>query len=187
MSTGETMKSTFKKLVILSLVATASTMITAKPMPNSIIVDDKAVVPVLKTQIIRKVTGQEPVRTVEATIFEVTNKGQDIVAREVLLQDHEGTFSEKQMSNPTIKKGSVIVPLSKIDITTTIKQDGEKIAETRVIDASGVEIKKDEAPIRRNLQLEQQHISEINEKMTHAVEKENGITTRDVIYFDEVE
>lgn len=187
MSMGKTMKSTFKNLVILSLVVTASTMTMAKPMPNSIIVDDKAVVPVIKTQIIRKVAGQEPVRTVEATIFEVTNKGQDIIARDVILQDKEGTFSEKQMSNPVIEKGSVIVPLSKIDITTTVKQDGEKIAETRVIDASGVEIKKGEAPIRRNLQLEQQSISETNEKMSHAVVKENGVTTRDVIIFDEAE
>lgn len=182
---GKTMQFTFKKLVLLSLVATATTMTMAQPMPNSIIVDDKAVVPVIKTQIIRKINGQAPVRTVEATIFEVSNKGQDIVAREVVLQDNEGTFSDKQMSNPVIKKGSVIVPLSKIDITTTIKQDGEKIAETRVVDASGVEVKKDEAPIRRDLQLEQQSITETNEKMSHAVMKENGVTTRDIIIFDE--
>lgn len=175
-----------KMLLATALLTLASSSVLAKPMPNSIMVDDKAVVPIVKTQIIRKVAGQAPVRTVEATIFEVTNQGQDIVAREVVLQDNAATFSEKQMSNPVLKKGSVIVPISKIDITTTTKQDGEKIAEKRVIDAAGVELQKDKAPIRRDLQLEQQRIAKTNEKLSHAVVKENGVTTRDVVIFDEV-
>mgnify|MGYP003432922163 FL=1 len=96
------------QVLSLGLLTLVSTFTTAKPMPNSIIVDDKAVVPVVKTQIIRRVEGQEPVRTVTATIFEVTNQGKDIVARDIELQDKEGTFSEKQMSNPVIDRKSVV-------------------------------------------------------------------------------
>ncbi len=53
---------------------------------------DKAVVPVLKTEVIRRVAGQEPVRQVTATVLEMTNKGQDIVAREIELSDHQSDF-----------------------------------------------------------------------------------------------
>ena len=42
---------------------------SAAPMPNSIVVKDKANVPVLKTEVIRKVAGEPPVRHVESTIF----------------------------------------------------------------------------------------------------------------------
>ena len=62
-------------ILAVSVCVMASSMALAKPMPNSILVDDKAIVPIVKTQIIRTVKGQEPVRTVEATIFEVSNKG----------------------------------------------------------------------------------------------------------------
>ena len=81
------MKATQKILAFMLLSMSAS--VFAVPMPNTIIVEDKAVVPVLKTEIIRKVAGQEPVRQVEATVFEVTNNGQDIVAREIQLQDNQ--------------------------------------------------------------------------------------------------
>ncbi len=56
------------KLLGLTLAFVSQTM--AAPMPNTITVEDKAVVPIVKTQIIRSVAGQEPVRTTEATIFE---------------------------------------------------------------------------------------------------------------------
>ena len=58
-------------------------------MPNSIVVEGKAVVPILKTEVIPRVTGQEPKRIVDATIFEVTNQGKDIIAREVHLEDKQ--------------------------------------------------------------------------------------------------
>jgi len=64
-----------------------SVVVIAAPMPNSIVVEGKAVVPILKTEVIRRVTGQEPKRSVDATIFEVTNQGKDIIAREVHLED----------------------------------------------------------------------------------------------------
>ena len=173
------------QVLSLGLLTLVSTFATAKPMPNSIIVDDKAVVPVVKTQIIRRVEGQEPVRTVTATIFEVTNQGKDIVARDIELQDKEGTFSEKQMSNPVIKQGSIIVPTSKIELTTKITQDGEVIGEAKTVDAAGVEVKKDGEAIRRELQLEQITNPQAQEKVTHAVAKEGGVTTRDIVIFDE--
>lgn len=175
------------RALTLGILFTTSAVVSAKPMPHSIIVDDKAVVPVVKTQIIRTVKGQAPVRTVEATIFEVSNQGQDIVAREVVAQDNEAQFSDKQMSNPVIKKGGVIVPTSKIELTTTTTQEGQKIAETKTVDAAGVEIKKGGEVIRRELQLEQMNNVEAKEKVTHAVAKENGVTTRDVVIFNESE
>lgn len=173
------------KIVLTSLLAMASTGVIAQPMPNSILVDDKAIVPIVKTQIIRTVKGQTPVRTVSATIFEVSNQGQDIVARDVVMQDNESTFSEMQMSNPVIQKGSLIVPTSKIELTTTVKQDGATVSETKTIDASGVEFKKDQAPIRRDLKLEQQTNVDAKEKVSHAVLSENGVVTKDVVVFDE--
>ncbi len=176
-----------QKTLAISVCAVISAVAVAKPMPNSILVDDKAIVPIVKTQIIRTAKGQAPVRTVEATIFEVSNKGQDIVARDVILQDNESTFSEKQMSNPVIKKGGLIVPTSKIELTTTVKQGNETISENKTIAASGVEFKKDEAPIRRDLKLQQQISPDSTEKMSHAVIRENGVITKDVVIFDEIE
>ena len=172
-------------ILAVSVCVLTSSMALAKPMPNSILVDDKAIVPIVKTQIIRTVKGQEPVRTVEATIFEVSNKGQDIVARDVVLQDNESTFSEKQMSNPVLKKGGLIVPTSKIELTTTVKQGTETISQNKTIDASGVEFKQDQAPIRRDLKLQQQTSPDSREKMSHAVLSENGVVTKDVVVFDE--
>ena len=174
-----------QKFLALSVCVVASSAVVAKPMPNSISVDDKAIVPIVKTQIIRTVKGQAPVRTVEATIFEVSNKGQDIVARDVVLQDNESTFSERQMSNPVLKKGGLIVPTSKIELTTTVKQGTETISENKTIDASGVEFKKDQTPIRRDLKLQQQTSPDSREKMSHAVISENGVVTKDVVVFDE--
>ncbi len=112
------MKSIRTLLAFSTLSAAAGAF--AAPMPNTIVIDDKAVVPVLKTEVIRKVQGQAPVRTVEATVFEVSNKGRDIVAREIQLQDNQGQFSDKPLSIPVLKQGSVIVPTSKIELNKTI-------------------------------------------------------------------
>ncbi|QIO07089.1 hypothetical protein [Acinetobacter shaoyimingii] len=168
-----------------ALLVLGSMAVVAQPMPNTIIVDDKAVVPVLKTQIIRRVEGQQPVRTVEATIFEVSNKGQDIIAREVVLQDNEKEFSDKKMSIPVVQQGGVIVPTSKIEVKTTVKQDHDVIAESKHIDAAGVEFRRGEAPVQRQLKLEQIRNPEANEKVTHAVVHENGVQIKDVVVFSE--
>ena len=179
------MKATQKILAFMLLSMSAS--IFAVPMPNTIIVEDKAVVPVLKTEIIRKVAGQEPVRQVEATVFEVTNNGQDIVAREIQLQDNQAQFSDKQLSAPVIKKGSVIVPTSKVEVNKTIKQDGQVLIQTKIIDAEGVEFKKGQEPVKRTLQLEQAKIPENSAKVSHAVLTENGVVTKDVTVLSEDE
>lgn len=179
------MKATQKVLAFMLLSMSAS--VFAVPMPNTIIVEDKAVVPVLKTEIIRKVVGQEPVRQVEATVFEVTNNGQDIVAREIQLQDNQAQFSDKQLSAPVIKKGSVIVPTSKVEVNKTIKQDGQVLIQTKSIDAEGVEFKKGQEPVKRTLQLEQAKIPESGAKVSHAVLTENGVVTKDVTVLSEDE
>jgi hypothetical protein len=61
------MKLTSKLLGLSIFAFVGQTM--AAPMPNTITVEDKAVVPIVKTQIIRSVAGQDPVRTTEATIL----------------------------------------------------------------------------------------------------------------------
>lgn len=59
-------------LLVLSLLS-ISVVVIAAPMPNSIVVEGKVVVPILKTEVIRlRVAGQESDRNVDATIFEVT-------------------------------------------------------------------------------------------------------------------
>lgn len=174
-----------KKLLAAAIFGCCMTEGIAAPMPNSIVVENKAVVPVLKSQVIRKVEGQAPIRRVEATIFEVTNKGQNIVAREVVLQDGETQFSDKKLSIPVLKPAGVIVPISKIELNTTYKQDGEVMSKSKSIDATGVEFIEGKAPIHRELKLDQLTISEANEKVTHAVVKEDGVQTKDLIIFSE--
>lgn len=180
------MRSISKKLAVATLFV-VSTVSFAAPMPNSIMVEDKAVVPVLKTEVLRRVEGQKPVRHVEATILEITNKGKDIVAKEVVFDDTLGQFSDKRLSIPVIQKGGVIVPTSKIELNTTLKQDGEIIQQTRTIDAEGVEFKKDQVePLKRTLKL-QQNTGADKARITHTVMTEDGATTRDLLMVDTVE
>ena len=177
--------SRFTSFAILS--GSISLCAVAAPMPNSIVVDDKAVVPVLKTEVLRRVEGQKPIRHVEATILEITNKGKDIVAKEVVFNDTLGQFSDKKLSIPVIQKGGVIVPTSKIELNTTLKQDGEIIQQSRSIDAEGVEFKKDQAdPVKRTLKL-QQNTGADKARVTHTLMTEDGATTRDVLEVDTAE
>ena len=178
----------FSRSLILSAVCSVvvlPSMTFAAPMPNSIVVQDKAIVPVLKTEVIRRVAGKEPVRQVTATVLEMSNKGQDIVAREIELSDQQGEFSEKQLSIPVVKRGGVIVPTSKIETKTTVKQEGQVIRQTTNIDAEGMEFKKGQAPIKRTLQLEQATQPETKAKISHAVLTENGETTKDLLIVDD--
>ena len=161
-----------------------SALTVAAPMPNAIVVEDKAVVPVLKSEVIKKVEGQEPVRDVQATIFEVTNKGKDVVAREVEFQDNQ-QFSDKQLAIPVVKKGGVIVPTSKIELNTALKQDGKVVAEAKKIDAEGYEFKKGQEPIKRTLQVGEAKNNENNSKVSRVVQTANGEKTRDLIIVDE--
>jgi len=71
------------KLILSVLGMLAAGSVFAAPMPNAIVIEDKAVVPIVKTQVIRTMPGREPVRTVNATIFEMTNKGKDVCKRVV--------------------------------------------------------------------------------------------------------
>ena len=87
----------------------------AAPMPTSIVVEDKAVVPVLKIETIRTIKGQAPERHVQATVFEVSQQGKEIIAREITLSDHQAEFSEAQLSIPVIKKGELLFQLQKLN------------------------------------------------------------------------
>ena len=158
---------------------------SAAPMPNSIVVKDKAIVPILKTEVIRTVTGEKPVRHVKATIFEVSNQGKDIVAKEVIFDDDQAQFSEKQLGIPVIQKGGVIVPTSKIELNKTLKQGSKVISEVKTIDAEGMEYKQGQAPIHRTLKLDQVKTPESKETVSHAVFSEDGKTTRDVVVLEE--
>lgn len=179
------MKSIRTLLAFSTLSAAAGAF--AAPMPNSIVIDDKAVVPVLKTEVIRKVQGQAPVRTVEATVFEVSNKGRDIVAREIQLQDNQGQFSDKPLSIPVLKQGRVIVPTSKIELNKTLKQDGQIISQSKKLDAEGMEFKKGQEPVKRTLQLDQAKAPESGVKLSHAVLTENGAVSKDIVVLSEEE
>lgn len=136
---------------------------------------------------IRTVKGQQPVRSVDATIFEVTNQGKDIIAREVYLEDKQTQFSEKKFAVPVLEKGSVIVPASKIEVSSQVKKAGQTIAETKKIDAEGVEFKQGQDPVKRTLKLDQKKSLEDNSKTSHAVFTENGVTTRDIVALSEDE
>ena len=171
------------RLIHLSLAAVTliyASSVLAVPMPNTIMVEDKAVVPVLKTEVIRRIAGQQPVRHVEATILEVMNKGKDIVAKEVVFEDNLGQFSEKTLAIPVLKKGGVVVPTSKIEVNKTLKKEGTVLHTTKTIDAEGVEIKKDQSVLKRTLRREER--TETNQdKVVHTVMTEDGSTTQDTI------
>ncbi len=174
--------------LILTTTACASFAAEVKPMPNKIVVQEKAIVPVVKTEIIRTLPGQAPQRQVQATVFEVTNKGKDIVARDIDLTDNQSEFSERSLATPILQKGGVIVPTSKIEVSSRLKEGGEVVAQTRTIDAAGVEFKKGVAePVHRTLQLGQLKDPQADVSATRAVMTENGVTTRDVIVVTEPE
>lgn len=179
-----------QQLVAVGVMGCAATAFAAEPkaMPNKIVVPDAAIVPVLKTEVIRTIAGQAPQRQVNATVFEVTNKGKDVVAREIDLTDNQAEFSERSLAPPMLKQGGVIVPTSKIEVNSSLKQGGEVIAQTRSIDAAGVEFKKGlKEPIQRQLHLGQLKDPNSEASATRAVMSENGVTTRDVIVVTEPE
>ncbi|WP_227548522.1 hypothetical protein [Acinetobacter sp. ANC 4173] len=113
--------------------------------------EDKAVVPIVKTQVIRTLLGRKPVCTVNATIFEVTNKGKDVVARDVMIVDDKSQFSDEKMKAPIVQKGSLIVPTPKIEVDLKVMRDGKVVAEAKQLDASGIEFKKGQELFQKNL------------------------------------
>lgn len=169
------------KLILSVFGMTAAGSVFAAPMPNTIVIEDKAVVPIVKTQVIRSMPGKEPVRTVNATIFEVTNKGKDVVARDVVIVDDKAEFSDEKMKAPMVQKGSVIVPTSKIEVDSKVMRDGEVVAEGKQVDASGVQFKKGEEPVHKNLKIDQVKNPEHSKSATHAVIQSDGKTTKDVM------
>ena len=173
------------KLMSCMLGTLVSSSVWAAPMPNTIVIEDKAVVPIVKTQIIRSMPGKEPVRTVNATIFEVSNKGKDVVARDVVIVDDKAEFSDEKMKAPMLQKGSVIVPTSKIEVDSKVMREGEVIAEAKHLDASGVEFKQGQEPVQKNLKIDQVKNPEHSKSATHAVIQSDGNTTKDVMVIKE--
>lgn len=173
------------KILTAAIFTTFTSALWAAPLPYTIVVQDKAVVPVLKTEVISTVKGQAPVRQVAATIFEVSNQGKDIIAREVYLEDNQAQFSERKLPVPVVKKGSVIVPTSKIEVSKKLTQQGHTLAEGKEISAEGVQFKQGQTPVRRALQLDQQSHAGNPTRISHAVLSENGQTQQDIVILSE--
>lgn len=170
-------------LVLLSSIACAADM---KPMPATISVADKAIIPILKTEVTRTVENLAPEKSVEATVFEVSNYGQDILARELSYTGEQSEEIEKQLSQPSFKKGGVIVPTSKIELNKTITQNGKVVSATKRIDAEGVEYKTNQPePIKRTLQLDQVQKNGSDKKISHLKMTQNDKTTRDITIIGE--
>lgn len=169
-----------QKLLALTFLSSAA-FAQAAPLPNTIVIEDKAVVPIIKTEIIRTIKGQPPERQVQATVHEITNNGKDIVSRDIAFNDQQAEFSNRGLSTPVIQKGSVIVPTSKIEVNSRVKQGGEVLAEATSVDAQGVEFKKGQAPAQRNLQIDRIQNPNTAEAATRAVVKKDGVKTRDIV------
>jgi hypothetical protein len=172
--------------LVMSLVTMSTVAAETKPMPNMIVVPDTAVVPVLKTQTISKVEGKEPVRTTEATVHEVTNKGKNIVAKEIYFADKDMKFSEAGMAPPVARRGSMIVPTFKIQETKRVIQQGQVVSESKYIDAAGVEFRRGQIePVKRELQLEQMKDLQTEQNILRKVNTENGVVTSDVVILED--
>lgn len=169
------------KLAIAMFGFLASSAVCAAEMPTAIVVPSKAEVPITKTQIIRTIPGQEPIRTVETTKLEITNKGKDVVAREEKMMDKQAQFDEQKMDTPTIREGSVIVPTSKIEVNSKVEKDGKVVAETKHVDASGMQYKKNKKATHKNLKVDQVKNPQHTKSATHAVVKSDGKVTKDVV------
>ncbi len=115
----------------------------------------------------------------------MSNQGKDIVAKEVVFDDDQAQFSEKQLGIPVIQKGGVIVPTSKIELNKTLKQDGKVISEVKTIDAEGMEYKQGQAPNSSHIKTGSGQTPESKETVSHAVFTEDGQTTRDVVVLEE--
>ena len=105
----------------------------------------------------------------------------------MVLEENASQFSDKKMSAPIVQKGSVIVPTSKVEVKSTLSQGGVVLAEGKQVDAQGVEFKKGQQPVRKELKLDQVKDPNSQESVTRAVLQENGTTTKDVVVVKEPE
>lgn len=170
----------------LSLIAMATVAAENKPMPTAIVLPDSAVVPVVKTQVIRRAEGQEPVRTTQATVFEVSNKGKDIIAKDIYFADKDMKFSEAGMAPPVVRRGSMIVPTFKIQESKRLTQEGQLVSESTHIDAAGMEFRRGEIePVKRQLKLEMTKDPKSTQQVVHKVASENGVVTSDVVILED--
>lgn len=169
-----------KTLLGLAVVITTTSAVNAAPLPHTILVQDRAVVPVLKTEVTRTIAGQTPQRQVQATVLEVTNQGKNIQSHQIDLTDQTGQGGQV-MPAPIVQKGSVIVPTSKIEVTSTLKEEGQAILQTKQVEAQGVEFKAGQEPAKRTLQLGQISNPSSKEAATRAIVTKNGVVTGDAV------
>ncbi|TCM71075.1 hypothetical protein EC844_101357 [Acinetobacter calcoaceticus] len=166
------------KIVASVLFAAMSCVATAQPLPPVIIQDKKAVVPVTKIQVITTAEGREPVRKTETTVLEMKNQGQDIISKQIDRVENSAEFAKDTLAVPHVQEKSAIVPTSKIVVQKTVTQAEEVVSQVRSIDATGVEFKEGQEPVRKELKLDSAERSE--GKVSHAVVSHDGETKRDI-------
>jgi hypothetical protein len=174
------------KILVGGIFFASCAFVHAEPMPNKIVIVDKAVVPILKSETIIKSDKTQPVRKVEATILEIKNNGNDVVAREISFKDSQNEFDERQLSIPVIKKGGVIIPTLKIIVDKTVTKDGVVISQAREVDAEGFEFKKGQSePVKRTLKLDEVKALDSKKTVSHVITTEDGYVIRDIVILDE--
>ena len=165
----------------LMVLMTMAGMANAATLPHTIVVQDRAVVPVLKTEVTRTIAGQTPQRNVQATVLEVTEKGKNIQSHQIDLTDQMGVIGQQPLAAPVVQQGSVIVPTSKIEVTSTVKQEGQPLLQTKQVSAEGMEFKRGQEPTKRTLQLGQISNPNSKEAATRAIVTRDGVVTGDTV------
>lgn len=163
----------FTATILFTAMATAT---FANPLPDLIVQEGKAVVPVTKTQIITTGKGLTPVRTTDTTVLDITHQGKNIVSKDIEQVEATDSFATGKMAIPSVQEKAVIVPTSKIVVNTTVTQAGVVVEELKQVDATGVEFKAGHEPVRKNLQLDS--ITTPEGKATHAVISNDGKATK---------
>ena len=170
----------------LGVLMTMAGAANAAPLPPTIVVQDRAVVPVLKTEVTRTIAGQAPERNVQATVFEVTDQGKSIQSHQIDLTDQMAQGSQ-HLPTPVVQQGGVIVPTSKVEVTSTVTQEWQAIAQARQVSAEGIEFKKGQEPAKRTLELGQISDPNSKEAATRAIVTKDGVVTGDAVVIKNAE
>ncbi|MCH4245050.1 hypothetical protein [Acinetobacter gerneri] len=167
---------------LLSVVVVASAMSTvafADPLPNKIVQEAHAIVPVTKTQIITTQEGQEPVRKTQATVLNVKDHGNSISSHDIEKIDNKAHFSKHELAKPEVKKKAVIVPTSKIEQKTKVIKDGVVVAEAKDVTASGVKFQEGQAPEQKSIRVGELNVP-TRGSVAKAVVSTDGVPTKAV-------
>ncbi|AOA59592.1 hypothetical protein [Acinetobacter larvae] len=171
------------KPAIICLCSSMSAVVWAQPLPNVIVQPERALVPVVKTQVIRTAPDQTPVRYTDMTVLEMKNKGADIVAKDLHYVENVGEFSKDKLAVPELKVASAIVPVAKIQETKEVIAQGQVIEKSTQFDATGVEFKRNQQPVVKKL-----HVGSVetgDAKVSRAVLSQGEETLKDVMILPE--